>query len=49
MNRCIQNGDVEFVVTRNMELEADNYRLVAQESGYFEQQFFDYYLYQRAD
>ncbi len=48
---CIQNGDVDFVITRTYALNqytaASNYSLVDQTTFYFEGMDFTYYLYQR--
>ncbi len=43
----IENGEVDYVVTRNFELEEsyEKYELVAEDSFWFEDQDYNYYLY----
>ena len=45
-NRCIDEGLVDFVVTKNKEINNSHYQLISKASYYFEGTMFDYYLYQ---
>lgn len=52
-NQMIENKEVDFVVTRNAKLEdylnTTDYTLIATETFFLEDAFYDYYLYQKND
>lgn len=48
-DQCLEEGTVDFVVTRNQQIDYPNYELVTTSSYYFEGTVFDYYLYHSKD
>lgn len=52
-NRIVENAEVDFVITRNDELEeyidTPKYNLIAKETFFLEDAYYDYYLYQKID
>ena len=52
-NRIVENAEVNFVITRNDKLEdyfdTTRYSLIAKETFFLEDAYYDYYLYQRID
>lgn len=52
-NHIVENAEVNFVITRNDKLEdfieTPKYTLVAEETFFLEDAYYDYYLYQRID
>lgn len=52
-DRIVENAEVDFVITRNTKLEeyveSPKYTLVAKETFFLEDAYYDYYLYQKID